>query len=109
MPGLDPAQLMIVEALPDTAKTRPSGGGSWSTVPNGYAVLASVWDQTATGSLHHLWEDSGAKVTSLIYAGASAALLGLCEATLFPDGTVLPAVTALAYTGSAPAGSVQLV
>jgi hypothetical protein len=96
---------LLTSALPIAAQTRP-GGGAWT--PGTGSLIASVWDQTATGSLQHLWEDTGAKVTSLVYAGGSDALLGVCEATVFPDGTVLPAVTAIAYTGTRPAGTVQL-
>lgn len=100
--GLDPS------ALPAPAQTRPNAGGSWTGQPDGYAVIASVWDQTPGGRILHTWEDSGARITTMVYAGAGGQLLGLCEATEFEDGTMLAAVTQVTYTGSLPAGTVQL-
>jgi len=100
--ALDPA------ALPASAQTRPSGGGSWTGQPNGYAVIAGVWDQTPGGQILHTWEDSGARITTMVYSGASGQLIGLCEGTAFEDGTVLAAVTQVTYTDSLPTGTVQL-
>jgi hypothetical protein len=95
-------------ALPTAANTRPAGGGSWTGQPDQYAVFLGVYDQTPGGSVLHTWEDSGARITSLIYAGASNQVLGLCEATAFADGTTLPAVTQVTYDGAVPVGTVQL-
>lgn len=78
--GLDPG------ALPTAAQSRPNGGGSWSGYPDGYAMLAGAWNQSPGGPLLHLWEDSGARVTTLIEAAASGELLGLVEATALPAG-----------------------
>ena len=95
-------------ALPAAAQTRPAGGGSWTAVPGGYAVPAAVFDQGAGGNVLHLWEDGGARITSLIYGSATGQLLGVCEATAFPDGTMLAEVSALAYSGTVLVGVTQL-
>lgn len=101
--ALDPA------ALPSAAQSRPAGGGSWTAFPDGLAVIASPWDQSPGGPVLHTWEDSGARITSMIYGGAYGQLLGLCEATAFPDGTVLAAVTQVTYNAAGqPSGLVQL-
>jgi hypothetical protein len=101
--GLDPS------ALPTAAQTRPNGGGSWTGLPDGYAVIAGVCDQTPGGQVIHTWEDSGARITTLVYGGAYGPLMGLCEGTAFADGTMLSAVTEVTYSSSGqPAGLVQL-
>ena len=100
--GLDPG------ALPIAVQTRPNGGGSWTGMP-GYMVIASVWDQTPGGQILHTWEDAGARITAMVYAGSGGQLLGLCEATAFEDGTTLAAVTQVVYGASGlPTGTVQL-
>jgi hypothetical protein len=97
------------DALSDAALTRPSGGGSWTTLPDTYAVIGSAWDQAPGGPLLHTWEDSGARITALVYGSASGQLLGLCEATAFPGGTMLAAVTQVTYNAAGqPSGTVQL-
>lgn len=83
-------------------------GGPWSSHAN-RAVAVSVYDQSATGPLLHLYEDAGARLTTLVQASASGQLLGVCEATQFADGTMLAPVTQVTYgpTGL-PSGTVQL-
>lgn len=94
-------------ALPTSAQSRqPPGTGSWTSFTQ--SVFLSMVDQTATAPLRHLWEDSGARVTSLIYASATGQLLGVCEATQFADGTSLSSVAEITYTGLTPTGIVQL-
>jgi hypothetical protein len=84
-------------ALATAAQTRPSGGGSWTPLTHTYSMLAGIWDQTAGGQVLHTWEDSGARITAMVYAGSGGQLLGLCEATAFEDGAMLPAVTQIGY------------
>jgi hypothetical protein len=36
----------------------------------------------------------------MVYGGAYGQLLGLCEATVFADGTMLPAVTQIGYNSA---------
>ena len=101
--GLDPS------ALPTAAQTRPNGGGAWTGQPDGYSAIAGVFDQTPGGPVLHTWEDSGARVTTMAWSGAGAQLLGICEATVFLDGTMLPAVTQIGYnTAGQVTGLAQL-
>ena len=106
----DFAQLVLDPAsLPIAAQTRPAGGGSWTGLTGEYAVMASVWDQTPGGPVLHTWEDSGARVTEMVYAGSGGQLLGILEATAFEDGTMLPVVTEIGYSASGlPTGLTQL-
>lgn len=73
-------------ALAAAAKTQPAGGGSWTGLAYTYSLLASVWDQAPGGPPLHLWQDSGAQVTSFTWASASGQLLGVAESTVFPSG-----------------------
>jgi hypothetical protein len=50
----------------------------------------------------------GARITSLVTAGATGQLRGLCEATQFADGSLLPAVSQVTYEGMVPVGVTQL-
>ena len=101
--GLDPS------ALPGAGQFRPSAGGPWTGLADDYGVIAAVCDQAPEGRLLHLWEDAGARVTSLVYAGASSELLGVCESVEFADGTTLASVTQVTYGANGlPAGTVQL-
>jgi hypothetical protein len=101
--ALDPS------ALPTAAQTRPNGGGSWTGLPGGLAVIAGVWDQSPGGQVLHTWEDSGARITSMVYGSADGQLLGLLEATVFGDGTMLATVTGIAYDAfGQPASLAQL-
>lgn len=91
--------------------TRGSGG-PWTTKPN-RALMLNVYDQTPGGGPLHLWEDSGARVTSLVRAGSGSQLLGVLEATQFPSGApeaVIGPVTQVNWDGSGtrPTGTVQL-
>ncbi len=106
----DYAQIALdPSALAAAAQARPNGGGSWTGQPDGYSVLAGVWDQSPGGQVLHTWEDSGARITALVYGGAHGELLGLCEATAFEDGTMLASVTQVTYAGTGqPSGTVQL-
>jgi hypothetical protein len=100
---------LIPSALPIAAQTRPNGGGSWAGLADGYSMLAGVWDQTACGQVLHTWEDSGARITTMVWSGAYAHLLGICEGTAFEDGTMLPVVTEIDYNSlGLPAALVQL-
>ena len=97
------------DALPAAAQSRPSAGGSWTALPDSLSVIASAWDQAPYGPVLHTWEDAGARITSMVYGGAYGDLLGLCEATAFPDGTMLAAVTQVTWNSAGqPSGLVQL-
>ena len=100
-------------AQASSAKTRPSGGGSWTAMSGHlYSLYAGVFDQTAGGVPVHLWEDSGAKVTTMLYGSATGLLLGVLEATAFPSGSPRPMLASVAQItyGSTglPSGIVQL-
>jgi hypothetical protein len=100
---------LVPSGLPAAAQSRPAGGGSWTTFPDSLSVIASPWDQTPGGPVLHTWEDAGSRITSMVYGGAYGDLLGLCEATAFPDGTMLAAVTEVTYNSAGqPSGLVQL-
>ena len=95
--------------LPLNAKSAtPGSGGPWTTVSGSYELPIQVFDQTPGGKILHTWEDSGARITSLITAQAGSQLLGLCEATQFADGSWLAAVSEIEYGGMVPAGVTQL-
>lgn len=110
--GGDLNDYVLTPLLPNgeamAAQTRPATGGAWTPQPSVYSMLAGVWDQAPAGSLLHLQEDAAAKVTSLIPAAASNQLLGVCEATAFPDGTLVSSVTEVTYSGALPVSAVQL-
>lgn len=99
-------------ALAATAKTRPNSGGSWTALPDAYSLITIVYDQTPGGQPLHLWQDSGARIVSFVWAAGSGALLGALESTLFPSGspeTVLASVTEVTYgSNGLPSGLVQL-
>lgn len=111
-PADDPGNYVTValdpSALPTAAKTRPAGGGAWTTQPNGYAAMTGVYNQAAGGPIMHTWEDAGTRITTLNYAGAGGRFLGAAEATQFPDGTVLDDVTQVIYQGIVPVAATQL-
>lgn len=87
----DYAQVLAAPpSLPLGAKTRPRTGGSWTSIGSSYAVPATVWDQTPVRPLLGLWQDSGAKVTSAISAGAGRQLLGVLESTAMGAGPLNP-------------------
>lgn len=110
------ADYVTVAAMPgaqaSSAQTRPATGGSWTAMPGHlYSVPAFVYDNTPGGPVRHLWEDSGARFTTLVYGSATGQLLGMLEATAFPSGSprpMLAAVTQVQYgsTGE-PSGLVQ--
>jgi hypothetical protein len=87
----DYAQVLAAPpSLPLGAKTRPSTGGSWTSIGSSYAVPATVWDQTPSRPLLGLWGDSGQRVVSLLPAGAGRQLLGVLESTAMPSGPLNP-------------------
>jgi hypothetical protein len=89
-----------------TALFRGRGGGSWTTFTTGFAIPLSVYDNTAGGHVLHTWEDAGARITTLAYAGTpDGRLLGVAEAAQFADGSVLADVAAVTYPGTWPAGA----
>jgi hypothetical protein len=103
------------DALAPAGQTRPAGGGSWTPLSgafgSNYSLLMGVWDKTAQPPLLHLWQDSGTRVTSLLWSGTGSQLLGVLEATQFPSGspaTAFAPVTQVTYSGTTPAGTVQL-
>jgi len=99
-------------AQASSAQTRPAGGGSWTAMSGHlYSLYAGVFDQTAGGVPVHLWEDSGARITTLLYGSATGLLLGMAESTAFPSGSprpMLAAVTEVTWSGGQPSGLVQL-
>lgn len=87
----DYAQVLAAPpSLPIGAKTRPRTGGSWTSIGSSYAVPATVWDQAAARPLLGMWQDSGAKVTVAVSAGAGRQLLGVLESTAMGAGPLNP-------------------
>lgn len=80
-----------------------AGNWIWSAFNPGYAIPIQVFDKSATGKVWHLSEDSGARISTLVWGTTpNQPLLGLLEATAQP-GPVLnmnPTFTA----GTAPWG-----
>lgn len=92
-----------VAALPDGLGESAPGSGSWTYFP-GFAIPISVYDLSSGGQVLHTWEDSGSRVTTLIYATTpDARLLGIAEAIQFLDGTVDASVCTVDYPGTWPA------
>lgn len=89
----------------------PKGSGGPWTAHSNRAVLVNVYDQAPAGPVLHLWQDSGARITSLTYGAASGQLTGVLEGTAFPSGSpeaTLPSVVQVTWNGTVPAGTVQL-
>lgn len=88
---------------------QPDGTGPWfSTI--GWQVGAVVYDSSATGALLHLYEDAGARVTTMV-RDSSGDLIGIADSTAFPAASpeaVLPAVTQVQWSGGVPSALVQL-
>lgn len=111
------ADYVQVAAIPgaqtSSGQTRPASGGSWTPMSGHlYSLPAAVFDQSPGGTVMHLREDSGQRVTTLLYGSATGLLLGVLEATAFLAGAprpMAPAVTQVTYgsTGE-PSGLVQL-
>ena len=65
-----------------TALTSSPGAYTWTAQQTGAAVAVQAWDQTITGPRWHSWEDSGANISTFVYATTSdQRLMGLAEAT----------------------------
>lgn len=92
-----------VDALPGnpTVLTSTRDAYTWSAGITGTCVSIQVYGNTQTGQVWHTWEDSGARITTIIYATTpDCRLIGLYEATEittalntntgFESGTVVP-------------------
>lgn len=91
-------------ALPDGLGESPPGANTWTRFP-GFALPISVYNQAAGGQVLHTWEDSGARITTLVYATTpDTRLLGVAEATQFLDGSLDASVSAVDYPGTWPVG-----
>lgn len=65
-----------------TLQTSPRGTYTWTAAAAGNAVPIQIYDQTAFGLPLHTWEDSGARVTTIVRSTTpDQRVLGLCEAT----------------------------
>lgn len=72
-----------------TLLTRTKGSSTWTAGTSQHAVPIQVYDQTVIGKVQHLWEDSGARISTLAWGTTpNQPLLGLLEATSQP-GPVL--------------------
>ena len=67
-------------------------GGPWSSHAS-HAVAVDIYDQTPGGPPWHLWQDSGARITTLVNGSASGLLLGVAETAALPR----PALNANPY------------
>lgn len=88
----------------------PGSGGPW-TAHAGHVIPADIYDQSPSGPLMHLLDDSGARAVTLAYGSSTGQLLGVLEATAFPPGSpaaMLPAVTQVTYSSGQPSGLAQL-
>lgn len=92
------------QALPGapTAQHRTRGGGNWTSYNPGYAIPLSVYDQTPGGQPWHSWDDSGARISTLVYATTpDMRMLGGLESVLAPDGTPVASGWWAEYPGDA--------
>lgn len=65
-----------------TALTSSPGAYSWTAQTTGNGVAIQAFDQSTIGTPVHTWEDSGARISTFVYATTpDQRLLGLCEAT----------------------------
>lgn len=68
-----------------TVLTRANGSSSWVAGTSGHAIPMTVYDGSATGSVIHLWEDSGARVTTVARSTTpNQNVIGVLEATAQP-------------------------
>jgi hypothetical protein len=68
-----------------TLLTRARGSSSWVAGTTGHAVPIQVYDGSATGQVYHLWEDAGARISTIVNATTpDNRLLGLLEAVAQP-------------------------
>lgn len=86
-------------------------GGPWTALTS-EAIAMDVYDQSPGGQPWHLWQDSGAGITTLVEGAAAGQLLGAAESAAFPSGSpepVLASVTQVTYGSTGlPSGTVQL-
>ncbi len=72
-----------------TVLTRTKGSATWVAGTSGHAVPMTVYDGSATGPVMHLWEDSGARVVTVVNSTTpNQNVIGVLEATAQP-GPVL--------------------
>lgn len=98
------------QALPGnpTALYRARGSsGSWTSYTAQYSVPLAVFDKTIGGQPWHTWDDSGARISTLVHSTTGdARLLGGLESVLAPDGTTVASAWRLTYPvdagGTAP-------
>lgn len=68
-----------------TMLTRAKSSSTWTAGTTGHAVPITIYDQTVIGKPWHLWEDSGARISTLVWGTTpNQPLLGLLEATSQP-------------------------
>lgn len=84
-----------------TYRTRPRGSSTWTAGPSGWAVPISVFDQTASSQPWHMWEDGGARISTLAWnTSPDNTPLGIAEAVT-QAGPVLNANPTFGF-GTAP-------
>lgn len=101
------------DALPGnpTVLFRTKGSHSWTAETSGFCIPISVYDDSVTGPLWHLWADNGARITTIVNTSTPGLYpVGLCEATAirtamnhntgFESGTAPWAATDAALTQS---------
>lgn len=81
-----------------------TNGTVWTT--QAYGSLFQVWDSTTLAPLVHLWEDSGARWTTLSYA-TNGELTGLNEYTTAQGGSYTQSVATVTYSGALPTSVTQ--
>lgn len=68
-----------------TAVTSPRGANTWTAAVSGNGVPVQIYSQTAGGPVLHTWEDSGARISTIVRTTTpDLSVLGLCESVTQP-------------------------
>lgn len=68
-----------------TALTSPRGTNTWTPQSAGTAVPIQIFDQTSNSAVLHTWEDSGARISTIVSATTpDQTVLGLAESVTQP-------------------------
>lgn len=94
----DPSNLHSWSKSNQTSGASTSANGTtWAAQT--YGLLYQVYDQTASGSLTHTWEDAGARWTGMGY-NATSQVTGLREYTVAQASGYIQANRTLTYSGT---------
>jgi hypothetical protein len=80
-----------VNAFPShpTLLTRAAGSSSWVAGTTGHEIPISIYDNSTTGPLWHLYDDGGERITTVVQATTpNQPVLGVLEATAQPGAVM---------------------